>query len=276
MTIFFTKAASFLTLSQRLDRLSRHLTSSNVDEDALTSQIEKLEKTVAGFPSTRTSVRAARPAEPAVPPLRATPRALVPRSQSDQGGTLLGDTVVRSRFSHLLENRPPPDDTVSTTTTCAHNHASRRPASSAKVIAELTKLNNDLAVLVGNLEARQEESMHIHTLLIQRAETAAQRIKFLQDRISYLEQELRDNDDELLHLRICLKAVEVQMPPHPDPDIQRCITVFKEDYKALKKKRTSRNGSVGSGSAGASGPSAYHSNTSSFSQMTDYNASPSR
>lgn len=31
------------------------------------------------------------------------------------------------------------------------------------------------------------------------------------------------------------------MPPHPDPDIQRCIATFKEDYQALKKKRASRN-----------------------------------
>lgn len=57
----------------------------------------------------------------------------------------------------------------------------------------------------------------------------------------YREQELRHNDDELQHLHICLKAVEVQMPPHPDPDIQRCIATFKEDYQALKKKRASRS-----------------------------------
>jgi hypothetical protein len=61
----------------------------------------------------------------------------------------------------------------------------------------------------------------------------------------YREQELSDNDDELQHLRICLKAVEVQMPPHPDPDIQRCIATFKQDYQALKKKRASRS-SLGS------------------------------
>lgn len=34
------------------------------------------------------------------------------------------------------------------------------------------------------------------------------------------------------------------MPPHPDPDIQRCIATFKEDYQALKKKRASRNSYV--------------------------------
>lgn len=59
------------------------------------------------------------------------------------------------------------------------------------------------------------------------------------------EQELQDNDDELQHLRICLKAVEVQLPPHPDRELQRCIAVFKEDYKALKKRRAERASQAG-------------------------------
>lgn len=29
------------------------------------------------------------------------------------------------------------------------------------------------------------------------------------------------------------------MPPHPDPELSRCIAVFKEDYRALKEKRAS-------------------------------------
>lgn len=72
-----------------------------------------------------------------------------------------------------------------------------------KIIAESTKLNEELAQVVNNLKARQEESevtlrclkdgkktnsscQHIHSLLIERAERAAQRIIFLQNRISYL------------------------------------------------------------------------------------------
>lgn len=54
------------------------------------------------------------------------------------------------------------------------------------------------------------------------------------------EQELEENDDELQHLRICLKAVEIQMPPHPDKELQRCIAAFKDDYQALKHKRAHR------------------------------------
>lgn len=54
------------------------------------------------------------------------------------------------------------------------------------------------------------------------------------------EDELRENDDELQHLRISLKAVEVQMPPHPDKELQRCISTFKDDYQELRKKRAGR------------------------------------
>lgn len=54
------------------------------------------------------------------------------------------------------------------------------------------------------------------------------------------ENELSENDEELQHLRISLKAVEVQMPPHPDEELQRCIATFKDDYRELKKKRANR------------------------------------
>ncbi|KAK5989293.1 hypothetical protein PT974_10806 [Cladobotryum mycophilum] len=113
-----------------------------------------------------------------------------------------------------------------------------------KVIAEMLKLNDELSTVVNNLQARQEESDHIHKLLIERAERAAQRIIFLQNRITYLEQELQENDQELQHLRICLKAVEIQMPPHPDRELQRCFSVFKEGYQALKRKRAHRSSMV--------------------------------
>ncbi len=31
------------------------------------------------------------------------------------------------------------------------------------------------------------------------------------------------------------------MPPNPDQELQRCINVFKDDYRALKRKRASRS-----------------------------------
>jgi hypothetical protein len=58
------------------------------------------------------------------------------------------------------------------------------------------------------------------------------------------EEELQANDDELTHLRVCLKAVEIQLPPHPDKELQRCFAVFKEGYRAIKKKRAMRSNMV--------------------------------
>ncbi|RDA89343.1 hypothetical protein CP532_6128 [Ophiocordyceps camponoti-leonardi (nom. inval.)] len=109
-----------------------------------------------------------------------------------------------------------------------------------KILVEIAKLNQELSSVVTNLRARQEESDHIHQLLIERAERAAQRIIFLQSRIAALEQELRENDDELQHLRIYLKAIEIQLPPHPDEELQRCISVFTHAYQTLRRKRASR------------------------------------
>ena len=125
------------------------------------------------------------------------------------------------------------------------------------IIAEVNALNEELTTVVTNLRARQEESDHIHSLLVERAERAAQRIIFLQTRISYLEEELRENDDELQYLRICLKALEVQMPPNPDMELQQCIRTFKQDYQALKKKRVNKS-SLASASVDASFASSAH------------------
>ncbi|KAJ2970189.1 hypothetical protein NQ176_g8305 [Zarea fungicola] len=98
---------------------------------------------------------------------------------------------------------------------------------------------------------------HINNLLVERAERAAERIVFLQKRVAHLEKELDENDDELQHLRICLKAVEIQMPPNPDHELQRCINVFKNDFRALKHKRATRGIGVtpgGGGSPNAASP----------------------
>jgi hypothetical protein len=34
------------------------------------------------------------------------------------------------------------------------------------------------------------------------------------------------------------------LPPHPDRELQRCFAVFKEGYKAIKKKRAHRSNMV--------------------------------
>lgn len=58
---------------------------------------------------------------------------------------------------------------------------------------------------------------------------------------SFREEELQENDNELTNLRVCLKAVEIQLPEHPDKELQRSFSVFKEGYRAYKRKRALRS-----------------------------------
>ncbi|KAK2591748.1 hypothetical protein QQS21_010569 [Conoideocrella luteorostrata] len=227
-----TSRAARHEIARRLSQLARQLTydgSHSMDELMLGNQLEQLEKVV-GSTNGRNHEK-----------LEYQPSLGSP-ARSDTGSTLGSpmSPLFRSRFSDLSaslhrereaekmpEDEPPQKKGMSA-------------PQAKKVIAEMAKLNDELSVVVNNLKARQEESEHIQGLLIERAERAAQRIIFLQNRISYLEQELEENDDELQHLRICLKAVEIQMPPHPDKELQRCIATFKDDYQALKRKRANR------------------------------------
>ncbi|KAL5615138.1 hypothetical protein BROUX41_005196 [Berkeleyomyces rouxiae] len=109
------------------------------------------------------------------------------------------------------------------------------------VIIETERLNENLEGLINNLRARQEETDHIQTILVERAERAAQRILFLQGRVTHLENELHENDSELAYLRLCLKGIEVQVPHDSvDPELYQSIQYFKQDWAQLKKKRTAQ------------------------------------
>ncbi|TDZ23257.1 hypothetical protein Cob_v003710 [Colletotrichum orbiculare MAFF 240422] len=133
---------------------------------------------------------------------------------------------VRSSFS-FRRDTPSPEPTIE-----------KKPAvDTFRIASEAAKLNTELETLVTNLKARQEESEHIHQLLVTRAERAAQRIIFLQSRVQNLEEELQENDSELTYLRLGLKAIEVQCPADTDPDLAQSIQNWKSDWTALKRKR---------------------------------------
>ncbi|KAG6006758.1 hypothetical protein E4U21_006743 [Claviceps maximensis] len=222
-------------IARRLGQLALRLTydgpsrMNRTNEAILTTQLENLEKVVC----------AALSPEPKIFEHQASYDSPARSDASSARGSPVS-SLFKSRFSDLsaslqrereaeqaLEDEPPQKKGMTA-------------PQAKKVIAEMGKLNDELSAVVSNLKARQEESEHIQGLLIERAERAAQRIIFLQNRITYLEQELQENDGELQHLRICLKAVEIQMPPHPDKELQRCIAAFKDDYQALKRKRSHR------------------------------------
>ncbi|ROT43255.1 hypothetical protein SODALDRAFT_355460 [Sodiomyces alkalinus F11] len=144
---------------------------------------------------------------------------------------------MRSRYSDLSASTrrdSPPEPEV----------AVKKPAvDSFKIASEAEKLNGELEKLITNLKARQEESEHIHELLVTRAERAAQRILFLQSRVQDLESELQESDADLSHLRLGLKAIEVQLPRDAvlaDAELARSIANWKQDYAELQKRRASR------------------------------------
>jgi DNA repair exonuclease SbcCD ATPase subunit len=233
--------ADRFALSQRLSQLAQQLAEGEqVDEAALVNQVDQLEMSLLRTP-------------PQQGLKHRRPLSLELRSRIDYGSVFSSPppSLFRSRFSDLSmsllreREREKERDEEAEAELEAEKEKMRRMgmtiAQANKIIAESGKLNEELSQMVESLKSRQEESDHIHSLLIERAERAAQRIMFLQNRISYLEEELHENDDELQHLRISLKAIEIQMPPHPDKELQRCISNFKEDYQALKRKRVNRS-----------------------------------
>ncbi|KAH9908126.1 hypothetical protein F4778DRAFT_720418 [Xylariomycetidae sp. FL2044] len=114
------------------------------------------------------------------------------------------------------------------------------------VVAEAQSLCRGLEVVVSNLRSRQEETDHIHDMLMMRAERAAQRIIYLEGRLEELESEKRQGEMEFLNLRIQLKAIEVQclnyLPENADQDLRESISAWKTEWSTLKRKRARKNG----------------------------------
>ncbi|KAM0213566.1 hypothetical protein ACHAQI_004213 [Fusarium lateritium] len=242
---------------RRLSQLAHELTSGEEDllddsgVDILTAQLDQLE----GTKLLKKSVSFSMPSTPSPRP-RPTPRRPLSLDMYSPGDSIFGTpgSAFKTRFSDLgasIRRDPEPEPEPEPE---PPSNLGMTVAQAKKVIQEVTQLNEEMSQLVANLKARQEESDHIQVLLIERAERAAQRIIFLQNRISHLEQELRENDDELQYLRICLKAVEIQMPAHPDKELQRCISSFKKDYQALKRKRVNRSSIASLSSLGSPYP----------------------
>lgn len=262
-------------LARRLSQLAHELTTGdedNVDDDGvdiLTAQMDHLEGAVMRKPTSFSS--------PSTPSPLTTPQRPMSLDMRSPGESIFSSpgSVFRTRFSDLSasirrdrvpEPEPEPEPPVK---------KGMSAVQAKKVIAEAMKLNEELSQLVANLQARQEESdvsTSLHSgvpkltcpstsilslssvLSVLPNASSSFRVEYLICEFSLLsspmrafsnqpisEQELHENDDELQHLRICLKAVEIQMPPHPDKELQRCISSFKQDYQVLKRKRASRS-----------------------------------
>ena len=138
-----SSSSSKLALARRLSHLAQQLTSDDeVDELALTSQVDEMEKAMAQMSPRR-------------------PRSLGMRNSNGLGSSMLSSpspSRLRSYFSDISaplsprEAKPEPEASQGQPKT----RISMRQAN--KIIAEATKLNEELTVVVANLQARQEES----------------------------------------------------------------------------------------------------------------------
>lgn len=201
--------AGKLELAHRLSMLAQRLTYGDSMEElvALDSQVNQLEQALGGGIS---------PSVYGSPPLSRKPRPLsletpVRKNRgSDMDGSAIfssPSSLFRTRFADQLS--PTPSSAMlhhdeSEEEEAPPPKAGMTPAQANKVISEMLKLKEEFETIVTNLKARQEESdvsfwiqphwassmltlsQHIHRLLVERAERAAQRIIFLQNRITYL------------------------------------------------------------------------------------------
>ncbi|KAK4146469.1 uncharacterized protein C8A04DRAFT_9734 [Dichotomopilus funicola] len=115
-----------------------------------------------------------------------------------------------------------------------------------RVAREAERLNGELVRVVKGLRARREESDHLHSLLINRAESAATRILDLEQEICDLEDDILSGESELRHLRLKLRAVEALchdlLVPHSgtDPELIRCIDNWKADWVLVRDRMLAR------------------------------------
>ncbi|KAK0384299.1 hypothetical protein NLU13_8387 [Sarocladium strictum] len=201
-----TKALPFISrhaLAQRLARIARQLATTTdeelpVDTLLLTEQVNQVELTLLGVP---------------------------PPSSSHHPG----------KDPSLSQTASLSNTLASQTRSAPRSQAS--PSGQAAVSATAAQLSEDLETLHHNLRARHEEATHIQAILLSRLELAAQRILFLQRLAEDLEHQLRESDDELGHLRILLKALEIQVPEHPDEDLRKCLVRVREEFWAVRKRR---------------------------------------
>ncbi|KAK3683663.1 hypothetical protein B0T22DRAFT_483488 [Podospora appendiculata] len=112
------------------------------------------------------------------------------------------------------------------------------------VVDEADRLSAQLASAVQGLQQRREESDHLHAMLVDRAEAAAARILELEKVVFDLEDEVSDNESELRHLRLELRAVEALcntlLPSDVDPDLVESIQNWKSDWQRLRDKMSAR------------------------------------
>ncbi|KAI0407077.1 hypothetical protein F4802DRAFT_595706 [Xylaria palmicola] len=157
------------------------------------------------------------------------------------------DHMVLSDLSSLAPPMPP-SSPIKTTKVRHQDHTKAELPSSKmtaaqveRIVEEAQTLHKNLEVVISNLRDRQEETEHIHTLLITRLERAAQHIIQLEDQLADLGIQRKEDEKELLNLQIQLKAIEVQclnyVPEGADQGLRESIDTWRMEWSAMKQRK---------------------------------------
>ncbi|KAL5890056.1 hypothetical protein ACKVWC_005273 [Pyricularia oryzae] len=121
---------------------------------------------------------------------------------------------------------------------------------SGLVVAEAEKLCGQLEAMAKSLYDRRQELDHIYETFVEGQERDADRMVELQRHVDELEEDVRENESELTHLRLQLKAIELQIPERSgedqDPELTESIDNWKAEFETVKsrwRERRSRNSS---------------------------------
>ncbi|TLD09051.1 uncharacterized protein PgNI_07570 [Pyricularia grisea] len=121
---------------------------------------------------------------------------------------------------------------------------------SGLVVAEAEKLCGQLEAMAKSLYDRRQELDQIYESFVEGQERDADRMAELQRHVDELEEDVRENESELTHLRLQLKAIELQIPERSgedkDPELTESIDNWKAEFETVKsrwRERRSRNSS---------------------------------
>ncbi|KAK4459944.1 hypothetical protein QBC42DRAFT_273383 [Cladorrhinum samala] len=152
------------------------------------------------------------------------------------------------KLSDIFPESPTPGLTAATNEAleAAKEAAQAQAELSDRVAYEAEQLRSELARVVQNLKIRREESDHLHSLLVERAEAAAGRIIELEKEVSDLEDDLTSSESELRHLRLEMRAIETLVnefiPREVDPELFQAIQNWKSDWALVRQRMLERRG----------------------------------
>lgn len=127
------------------------------------------------------------------------------------------------------------------------------------IVQEAEGLCAEMASVIESLQKRREESDHLQAVLVEREVAADKLLREQAGRIGELEGAAAEDESELRYLRIQLRAIEAQclgyVPAGADPELDRSIRSWKDDWSELRGRWAARKGSSFAAAAAVTGSS---------------------